>query len=110
MAHAFSIQLICRALGMLASVFSVAMSARYLGPGPYGQLTMAVAFVGMWNSFADLGVATVIVRRCLLRYRRTRLAIPASDCSRAGSTRGSFAGGPVTRGSGPVGMRACDCI
>ena len=63
MAHAFSIQLICRAVGMLASVVSVAMSARYLGPGPYGQLTMAVAFVGMWNSFADLGVATVIVRR-----------------------------------------------
>lgn len=62
-AHAFSIQLVCRALGMLASVFSVAMTARYLGPGPYGQLTMAVAFVGMWNSFADLGVATVIVRR-----------------------------------------------
>jgi O-antigen/teichoic acid export membrane protein len=63
MAHAFSIQLICRAVGMLASVVSVAMSARYLGPGPYGQLTMAVAFVGMWSSFADLGVATVIVRR-----------------------------------------------
>ncbi|OBG54563.1 MULTISPECIES: oligosaccharide flippase family protein [unclassified Mycobacterium] len=63
MAHAFSIQLICRALGMLASVVSVAMTARYLGPGRYGQLSIAVAFVGMWNSFADLGVATVIVRR-----------------------------------------------
>jgi O-antigen/teichoic acid export membrane protein len=63
MAHAFSIQLICRALGMLASVVSVAMTARYLGPGSYGLLTIAVAFVGMWNSFADLGIATVIVRR-----------------------------------------------
>ncbi|BBZ71656.1 oligosaccharide flippase family protein [Mycobacterium paraseoulense] len=63
MAHAFSIQLICRALGMVASVASVAMTARYLGPGRYGQLSIAVAFVGMWNSFADLGVATVIVRR-----------------------------------------------
>ena len=62
-AHAFSIQLICRALGMLASVVSVAMTARYLGPGRYGQLTIAVAFVGMWTSFADLGFATVIVRR-----------------------------------------------
>ncbi|ETZ52285.1 polysaccharide biosynthesis family protein, partial [Mycobacterium avium MAV_120809_2495] len=58
MAHAFSVQLICRALGMLASVVSVAMTARYLGPGRYGQLTIAVAFVAMWTSFADLGIAT----------------------------------------------------
>src|ERR1700733_1703576 len=62
-AHAFSIQLICRALGMLASVVSVAMTARYLGPGRYGQLTIAVAFIGMWTSLADLGIGTVIVRR-----------------------------------------------
>jgi O-antigen/teichoic acid export membrane protein len=63
MAHAFSIQLICRALGMLASVASVAMTARYLGPGRYGELTIAVAFVGMWASLTDLGIGTVIVRR-----------------------------------------------
>lgn len=63
MAHAFSIQLICRALGMLASVVSVAMTARYLGPGRYGQLSIAVLFIAMWNSLADLGIATVIVRR-----------------------------------------------
>jgi len=62
-AHAFSIQLICRVLGMLASVVSVAMTARYLGPGRYGQLTIAVAFVGMWSCLADLGIGTVIVRR-----------------------------------------------
>ena len=62
-AHAFSVQLICRAVGMLASVVSVAMTARYLGPGHYGQLTIAVVFVGMWISFADLGISTVIVRR-----------------------------------------------
>jgi O-antigen/teichoic acid export membrane protein len=62
-AHAFSIQLVCRAVGMLASVVSVAMTARYLGPGRYGQLTAAVVFVGMWISFADLGISTVIVRR-----------------------------------------------
>src|SRR5262245_52088282 len=41
-ARAFSMQLVCRALGMLASVVSVAMTARYLGPGPYGQLMIAV--------------------------------------------------------------------
>ncbi|WP_156686555.1 oligosaccharide flippase family protein [Mycobacterium sp. Marseille-P9652] len=63
MAHAFSIQLICRALGMLASVISVAMTARYLGPGHYGQLSIAVMFIAMWASLADLGIATVIVRR-----------------------------------------------
>lgn len=62
-ARAFSVQLICRALGMMASVVSVAMTARYLGPGRYGQLTIAVAFVGMWASLADLGIGTVIVRR-----------------------------------------------
>jgi O-antigen/teichoic acid export membrane protein len=63
MAHAFSIQLICRALGMLASVVSVAMTAHYLGPGHYGQLSIAVLFIAMWMSLADLGIATVIVRR-----------------------------------------------
>lgn len=62
-AHAFSIQLVCRALGMLASVVSVAMTARYLGPGRYGQLSIALLFIAMWNSLADLGIATVIVRR-----------------------------------------------
>jgi O-antigen/teichoic acid export membrane protein len=61
--HAVSIQLVCRILGMLASVFSVAMTARYLGPGRYGQLTIAVAFIGMWLSLTDLGIGTVIVRR-----------------------------------------------
>lgn len=63
MAHAFSIQLVCRALGMLASVVSVAMTARYLGPGRYGQLSIAILFIAMWTSLADLGIATVIVRR-----------------------------------------------
>ena len=61
--QAFSIQLICRALGMVASVVSVAMTARYLGPGRYGQLTIAVVFTGTWTSLADLGIAAVIVRR-----------------------------------------------
>ncbi len=62
-AHAFSIQLICRALGMVASVVSVSITARYLGPGRYGQLMVAVAFIGMWTAMTDLGITTVIVRR-----------------------------------------------
>jgi len=63
LAHAFSVQLICRALGMVASAVSVALTARYLGPGRYGQLTIAVAFIGMWMSLVDLGIGRVIVRR-----------------------------------------------
>ncbi|KAA8966020.1 oligosaccharide flippase family protein [Mycobacterium sp.] len=63
LARAFSIQLTCRALGMAASAVSVAMTARYLGPLHYGQLTIAVAFVGMWMSLIDLGIGRVIVRR-----------------------------------------------
>ncbi len=63
LAHALSIQLVCRALGMVASAVSVAMTARYLGPGHYGQLTIAVAFIGMWTSLVDLGIGRVIVRR-----------------------------------------------
>jgi O-antigen/teichoic acid export membrane protein len=62
-ARAFSVQLVCRIIGMVASVASVAMTARYLGPSLYGQLTIAVVFIGMWTSLADLGIGTVIVRR-----------------------------------------------
>jgi O-antigen/teichoic acid export membrane protein len=62
-AQAFSIQLICRILGLLASMFSVAMTARYLGPDSYGQLAIAVLFIAMWTSLTHLGLATVIVRR-----------------------------------------------
>lgn len=62
-ARAFSVQLVCRALGMVASVVSVAMTARYLGPDTYGQLTIAIVFIGLWTSLADLGIGTVIVRR-----------------------------------------------
>jgi O-antigen/teichoic acid export membrane protein len=56
-ARAFSIQLICRVLGMLASVVSVAIAARYLGPGRYGQLTIAVVFMGTWVCLADLSIS-----------------------------------------------------
>ena len=62
-ARAFSLQLGCRAVGMVASVVSVAMTARYLGPDLYGQLTIAIVFIGLWTSLADLGIGTVIVRR-----------------------------------------------
>jgi O-antigen/teichoic acid export membrane protein len=63
MASAFAIQVVCRVLGMLASMVSVALTARCLGPDRYGELTIAVVFIGTWASLADLGIGTVIVRR-----------------------------------------------
>jgi O-antigen/teichoic acid export membrane protein len=62
-AHGFAIQLACRVLGLLASTVSVSLTARYLGPDRYGQLTIAVVFIGTWASLADLGIGDVIVRR-----------------------------------------------
>jgi O-antigen/teichoic acid export membrane protein len=61
-ARGIVVQLAGRTLGMVASAVSVAMTARYLGPAAYGQLTIAIVFVGMWSSLVDLGVGTVIVR------------------------------------------------
>jgi O-antigen/teichoic acid export membrane protein len=62
-ASAFAVQVACRVLGMLASMVSVSITARYLGPDRYGQLTIAVVFIGAWASLADLGIGDVIVRR-----------------------------------------------
>ncbi|MGH3968299.1 MAG: oligosaccharide flippase family protein [Mycobacterium sp.] len=62
-AHAFAVQVTCRMLGLLASMVSVSITARYLGPDRYGQLTTAVVFIGTWASLADLGIGAVIVRR-----------------------------------------------
>lgn len=61
--QAFSTQLIFRVLGMVASVFTVAITTRHLGPTSYGHLTTAIVFVGLWTSFTELGIGSVIVRR-----------------------------------------------
>jgi O-antigen/teichoic acid export membrane protein len=63
MARAFGQQLIFRALGMVASVLTVAVTTRHLGPVGYGHLTTAVVFVGLWTSLTELGVGAVVVRR-----------------------------------------------
>lgn len=60
---AFSTQLIFRVLGMIASVFTVAITTRHLGATSYGHLTTAIVFVGLWTSFTELGIGAVIVRR-----------------------------------------------
>lgn len=63
MARAFSQQLIFRALGMVASMITVAITTRYLGPSNYGHLTTAIVFVGLWTSLTELGIGAVVVRR-----------------------------------------------
>ncbi|WP_396911407.1 oligosaccharide flippase family protein [Mycolicibacterium sp.] len=65
MAQAFSQQLVFRALGMVASVLTVAVTTRHLGPTAYGHLTTAVVFVGLWTSLTELGVGAVLVRRVM---------------------------------------------
>ncbi|NIL74729.1 MULTISPECIES: flippase [Nocardiaceae] len=62
-AQAFGTQLIFRVVGMIASVFTVAITTRHLGPTSYGHLTTAIVFVGLWTSFTELGIGSVIVRR-----------------------------------------------
>lgn len=52
-----------RVLSLFASVFTVAMSTHYLGLERYGLLTAAVVFIGLFQSFTELGMGAVIVRR-----------------------------------------------
>ncbi|WP_246600166.1 flippase [Skermania piniformis] len=63
MAEAFAVQLGTRGLGMAASMVTVALTTRYLGPESYGHLTTAIVFVGLWASLTELGIGAVIVRR-----------------------------------------------
>lgn len=61
--RAVGTQLLFRSLGMVASVVTVGVTTRHLGPGSYGQLTTAIVFIGMWTSLTELGIGAVIVRR-----------------------------------------------
>ena len=61
-ARAFSQQLIFRATGMAATIATVTVTTRYLGPSSYGTLTTALVFVGLWTSLTELGTGSVIVR------------------------------------------------
>ncbi|HSV64504.1 MAG TPA: flippase [Mycobacteriales bacterium] len=58
-----AVQLGARALSTVASVFTVAITTRYLGLHNYGILTTAIVFVGLWSTLTELGVGSVIVRR-----------------------------------------------
>ncbi|WP_019201450.1 flippase [Tsukamurella sp. 1534] len=56
-------QFVARILGLVASIGTVALTTRYLGPDDYGLLTTAVMFIGLWTSLTELGIGAVIVRR-----------------------------------------------
>jgi O-antigen/teichoic acid export membrane protein len=58
-----SVQLAGRAIGLALSLVTVTVTVRYLGASGYGELVTVVAFAGLFETFADLGVGTVIVRR-----------------------------------------------
>lgn len=57
------VQVAARVLGLPLSLVSLVIATRYLGLHGYAVLTTAVVFVGLFDTFTDLGVGTVIVRR-----------------------------------------------
>lgn len=62
-ARAFGLQMVARVVGLMASIFTMALTSRHLGLTSYGHLQTAIAFVGLWTSFTELGIGSVIVRR-----------------------------------------------
>src|SRR3954452_17523568 len=57
------IQLVGRGVGLVLSVVTLTLTVRYLGASDYGVLVTVVAFAGLFETFVDLGVGTLIVRR-----------------------------------------------
>ncbi|ADG76715.1 Polysaccharide biosynthesis protein OS=Tsukamurella paurometabola (strain ATCC 8368 / DSM /CCUG 35730 / CIP 100753 / JCM 10117 / KCTC 9821 / NBRC 16120/ NCIMB 702349 / NCTC 13040) OX=521096 GN=Tpau_0061 PE=4 SV=1 [Tsukamurella paurometabola] len=62
-ARAFGVQMVARVVGLMASIVTMALTSRHLGLTSYGHLQAAIAFVGLWTSFTELGIGAVIVRR-----------------------------------------------
>jgi O-antigen/teichoic acid export membrane protein len=48
---------------LLVSLFTISISTTYLGLEGYGLLTATIVFIGLFESFTELGIAEVIVRR-----------------------------------------------
>lgn len=61
--RAFGLQLAARVLGTGASLVTVALTTRYLGPVNYGYLTSAIMFVTLFLALTELGIGEVAVRR-----------------------------------------------
>ena len=68
-ARGVTLQVAARVLGLPLSVVSLGIATRYLGAHGYGVLTAAVAFVGLFDTFTDLGIRTTVVRRVTGRER-----------------------------------------
>lgn len=52
-----------RVVALLVSLVTISTSTQYLGPAGYGLLTGAIAVVGLFEAFTELGIGQVIVRR-----------------------------------------------
>lgn len=52
-----------RALGLVATIATIALTTRALGAQTYGDLNAAIFFIGLWTSLTELGIGAVIVRR-----------------------------------------------
>lgn len=63
--------LVGKIVSLLASFFVGVWVARYLGPGNYGILNYATAFVGLFSFIAPLGVDSIIGRE-LIKYPEKR--------------------------------------
>ncbi len=62
-ASAAAMQIGARVLGTGASLITVAVTTRALGPEAYGHLQTALMFVTLWASLTEMGIGSVIVRR-----------------------------------------------
>jgi O-antigen/teichoic acid export membrane protein len=62
-ARGMVVQVLGRVCGIALSFASLIVTVSYLGASRYGVLVTVVAFVGLFESLTDLGVATVIIRR-----------------------------------------------
>lgn len=70
--RAFGLQMAGRVLGTFASLVTVALTTRHLGPENYGYLTSAVMFVTLWLALTELGIGEVAVRRVTDATRNVR--------------------------------------
>lgn len=54
-----------RIIQMAVGLFVGVYVARYLGPGQYGILSYAIAFVGLFSAIASLGLDSIVVRELI---------------------------------------------
>ena len=69
----FADKLVRMGVGLIVGVWI----ARYLGPGQFGQLSYAIAFVALFNAFATLGMDGIVMRD-LVRYPEKKSEILGS--------------------------------